>query len=179
MADSNITKRALAASLKQLMEEKPFDKINVGDICASCGMNRKSFYYHFKDKYDLVNWIFDTELIDKIKDKEHEDARGAILEISHYFYANRVFYRKAFCITGQNSFPEHFHSLLFSVIARRLRETMDEKEVPELTIKFIADAVVMSFRRWIVDNETLSPEEFVSQIELGIKYVSFRQGETK
>ena len=63
MADSNITKRALATSLKELMLEQPFDKINVAQICARCNMNRKSFYYHFKDKYDLVNWIFDTCLL--------------------------------------------------------------------------------------------------------------------
>ena len=50
MADSNITKNALAASLKNLMREKPFEKISVSDICEACGMNRKSFYYHFKDK---------------------------------------------------------------------------------------------------------------------------------
>ena len=39
--------------MKALMEERPFAKISVGDICERCGMNRKSFYYHFKDKYDL------------------------------------------------------------------------------------------------------------------------------
>ena len=54
MADSNITKKALAAALKELMEEMPFEKIGIGDICERCGMHRKSFYYHFKDKYDLV-----------------------------------------------------------------------------------------------------------------------------
>ena len=47
MADSNITKNALAVSMK-LMEKKPFSKISVGDICeGDCGINRKSFYYHF------------------------------------------------------------------------------------------------------------------------------------
>lgn len=63
MADSNITKRALASALKELMNEVPFKKISVADICEKCDMNRKSFYYHFRDKYDLVNWIFDTEAI--------------------------------------------------------------------------------------------------------------------
>ena len=63
MADSNITKHALAAALQELMTELPFEKINVAQICERCKMNRKSFYYHFKDKYDLVNWIFDTEFI--------------------------------------------------------------------------------------------------------------------
>lgn len=48
MADSNITKNALASSLKLLMTQKPFSKINVNDICEGCGMNRKSFYYHLR-----------------------------------------------------------------------------------------------------------------------------------
>ena len=60
MADSNITKSALASALKELMETTPFAKITVSDICAKCNMNRKSFYYHFKDKFDLVNWIYDV-----------------------------------------------------------------------------------------------------------------------
>jgi len=44
MPDSNITKRALAQTMKDLMAERPFAKISVGDICERCGMNRKSFY---------------------------------------------------------------------------------------------------------------------------------------
>lgn len=64
MADSNITKHALANAMKALLEEQSFDKISVSDICERCGMNRKSFYYHFRDKHDLVNWIFDTEFIE-------------------------------------------------------------------------------------------------------------------
>ena len=77
MADSNITKRALAASLKELMAEQPFDKINVAQICQRCNMSRKSFYYHFKDKYDLVNWIFDTEFMELIK---HENLSAGYTE---------------------------------------------------------------------------------------------------
>ena len=49
MADSNITKRALATALKDLLADRPFSKISVGDICEACGMSRKSFYYHFQD----------------------------------------------------------------------------------------------------------------------------------
>ena len=49
LADSNITKRALASAMKELMASVPFSKISVGDICEKCEMNRKSFYYHFRD----------------------------------------------------------------------------------------------------------------------------------
>ena len=89
MADSNITKRALAAALKELIGEKAFEKISVGDICEKCEMNRKSFYYHFKDKYDLVNWIFDTEFIAATNKKRYETGWDLLADISRLFYDNR------------------------------------------------------------------------------------------
>ena len=61
LADSNITKRALAEALKELLKAEPFAQVSVGEICEKCHMNRKSFYYHFKDKYDLVNWIYSDD----------------------------------------------------------------------------------------------------------------------
>ena len=54
---SQTTKRALEASLKKLLLEKPLNKITINDITEDCGVNRMTFYYHFKDIYDLVDWI--------------------------------------------------------------------------------------------------------------------------
>ena len=51
---SQVTKRALAASLIKLLSQKPLDKVTVKDIIEDCGVNRQTFYYHFKDIYDLV-----------------------------------------------------------------------------------------------------------------------------
>ena len=65
MAESLITKRAIADSLKELTKEKPFDKISVKDISEKCGINRQTFYYHFEDKYLLLRWIYQTDLLDK------------------------------------------------------------------------------------------------------------------
>ena len=54
---SIITKIAMEASLKKLMLKKPLDKITISDITDDCGISRMTFYYHFKDIYDLVDWI--------------------------------------------------------------------------------------------------------------------------
>ena len=51
------TKRILAAALKQLTCRKSFDKITIADITQQSGYNRQTFYYHFRDKYELLNWI--------------------------------------------------------------------------------------------------------------------------
>ena len=53
----NTTKPALEASLKKLLLHKPIDKITIADLTADCGISRMSFYYHFKDIYDLVEWV--------------------------------------------------------------------------------------------------------------------------
>ena len=47
---SQTTKRALEASLKKLLLQKPLNKITINDITEDCGVNRMTFYYHFKDK---------------------------------------------------------------------------------------------------------------------------------
>lgn len=55
-AMSQTTKRALESSLKRLLLKTPLDKITVSQLAADCGINRMTFYYHFKDIYDLVEW---------------------------------------------------------------------------------------------------------------------------
>ena len=58
MSESKITEKALALALKQLMKTAPLSKISIQNIMDNCGLNRQTFYYHFKDKFDLVNWIY-------------------------------------------------------------------------------------------------------------------------
>ena len=58
MSDSLITKRALAKTLKELCQYRNFEKISINDLTNKCGLNRQTFYYHFQDKYDLLQWLY-------------------------------------------------------------------------------------------------------------------------
>lgn len=172
MADSNITKRALANSLKSLMTEQPFEKINVAQICERCDMNRKSFYYHFKDKYDLVNWIFDTEFIALLKDEKlnashsnYKERWACIEKICQYFYQNHGFYRKALQIKGQNSFSEHFREYIRPLLANRIFIVFGEERLDEFALDFFTDAVICAMERWLLTRECMPPEQFVEKIK--------------
>ena len=178
MADSHITKRALAAALKVLMEEIPFAKISITDICDSCGMNRKSFYYHFKDKYDLVNWIFDTEFIEEAAAKDYPTFWNALLDLCEYLYENRNFYRRALKIEGQNSFHVHFHALIAKSIADELDllfgpEEALEMQSTDLFITFFADGLTGMIERWITQRGCDEPEIFMAQLRLFFAKVAF------
>ena len=171
MADSNITKRALAAALKELMEQEPFEKISVSDICEGCGMNRKSFYYHFRDKYDLVNWIFDMEFFRAASQQTDAELWDFVHNLCGYFYENRNFYRRALKIEGQNSFLDHFKMTLASVLGSFLQQVLAQegKEFAdpadmEFYINFYTDALIGAFVRWLSEKDCLPPEKFSDKI---------------
>lgn len=168
VADSNITKQALASALKELMEETSFDKITVAHICEKCGMNRKSFYYHFKDKFDLVNWIFDTDFI-TLTTNCPDDHWKFFENLCSYFYQNRSFYRKAFQVNGQNSFSEHFREFLQPLIRARIETIINQQTVPSICVDFFVDGIVCTIARWLLYKDCMPPEQFVSILKLMIQ----------
>lgn len=169
IADSNITKRALAEALKELMAEMPFAKISISDICEKCNMNRKSFYYHYKDKYDLVNWIFDTEFIAIADKKSYEQELDFILDLCQYFYENHRFYRSALQIQGQNSFSQHFQELLRLIAMTEIKEIFEGQEILDFYVNLLVDGFVCAIMRWIMEKEPVAPEEFVGLIQSFIR----------
>ena len=172
LADSNITKRALAAALRELMNEIPFEKISIAQICEKCEMNRKSFYYHFKDKYDLVNWIFDTEFI-AVANQNPQDTGWAFLsDLCHYLYDNRAFYRKALKISGQNSFSDHFREMLVPIVAQHIQYVisvessdvstrLDPVVTQQFYVSFITDGIICAIERWLQDQNCISADDFI------------------
>ena len=67
------TKELLAESFLELVQTKRIDKITITDITNNCGMSQPTFYNHFKDKYDMIVWIYTNHVreimckIDKIR----------------------------------------------------------------------------------------------------------------
>ncbi|MDO5411013.1 MAG: TetR/AcrR family transcriptional regulator [Lachnospiraceae bacterium] len=55
----DITKKAFVDALLKVIEKKRLGDIRIDDICSACGLSKKTFYYHFKDKYDLATYAYD------------------------------------------------------------------------------------------------------------------------
>ena len=54
MSNAAFTKLMIAQGLKRLLKTTSFVNVSVGDIARECKISRNTFYYHFKDKYDLT-----------------------------------------------------------------------------------------------------------------------------
>ena len=161
MAYSVITKTAMAESMKELMNEKPFAKISVGDICERCGMNRKTFYYHFKDKYDLVNWIFQTEFLEMLMTRNYTSGWQLLSDICAYFYSERSFYTNALQVEGQNAFRDYIADSIGSILPEIMADHLQTGEDSHFFIQFVTDAVQAAILRWLKQTPVLPPEELL------------------
>ena len=86
------TKEALAAALRHMMNVKPIGKITVKDLVEICGVNRQTFYYHFDDVYDLLEWVFEEDANRVLPHKViYDHWREDMLIFMDYLQTNSVF----------------------------------------------------------------------------------------
>ena len=167
MPSPGVTKRMLADAMKDLMATRPLAKISVGDIVSECNLNRNSFYYHFKDKYDLVNWVFYTEIIDELTEAESDgdSSWDMIGKVCVFFHNNKDFYANALSVSGQNSFSEYFADLLMDLVRIRAEGIVGNNEYEEFCASFFVDAITLSLFRWIKEGAKIPPQEFVQMLK--------------
>ena len=93
---SNRTKQALEASLKKLLLQKPLDKITIQDLTTDCGISRMAFYYHFKDIYDLVEWVCREDAVRALQGKKTYDTwQEGLMQIFEAVLENKPFVMNA------------------------------------------------------------------------------------
>ena len=180
MPDSNLTKSALSAAMKELMAKHPMEKIKIGDIVGLCNMNRQSFYYHFRDKYDLVNWIYYTEFVEKIQNSLEDLGWELIEKMCEFFYENRAFYSNALRVKGQNSFSEYFDEVMHPLIHSQIKDTFKDEPNQEFCAIFFADAIRVSITKWLLRGAKISPHEFAGLMRsacTGLAYKILKENE--
>ncbi|SEF93042.1 transcriptional regulator, TetR family [Eubacterium ruminantium] len=102
MAESILTKQAIARSLKELSLVKGFDKISIGEISQNCNINRQTFYYHFQDKYALLKWIYMNELlIPNMSELNFDNWSEKLLNAMQIMVLDKAFYTNTIRHAGE------------------------------------------------------------------------------
>ncbi|MGV8983718.1 TetR/AcrR family transcriptional regulator C-terminal domain-containing protein [Clostridium sp.] len=174
MSNSQITKLALADAMKELMNEKPMYKITISDITNRQMLNRKSFYYHFKDKYDLVNWIFYTDFVSTMQNSSPSDIWDLLENICEYFYENKGFYCNALSEMGQNSFPNYFMEVMEPFMLIKFGDIFKDSKYKEFLSVYFSDAARAAITRWLVEDKNTPPDKFVNFIRCAMEGLAIK-----
>ena len=114
---SQMTKRALVASLKDLLAEKPLDKITVTDLTEHCGVNRMTFYYHFKDIYDLVEWAcIESATRALAGQKTYDTWQQGFLQILQAVQKDKVFVTKVYHSISREHIENYLYRLTYDLM---------------------------------------------------------------
>lgn len=116
MCSDPLTKKAIIEGFKELLQDMPLTKCSVKTITDYCKISRSTFYYHFQDKYDLVNWIFYTEMRNNANAFDNpRKLADSYVNLCKYLYVNRKFYMACFQYMGQNSLFEYLYEFYYEL----------------------------------------------------------------
>lgn len=171
---SQITKRALEQSLKNLLLKKPLTKITVGDIAEECGINRMTFYYHFKDIYDLVEWSCLEDAKKALDEKKtYETWQQGLLQIFEAVQENKPFILNVYRCVHREQVERYLQPLVDQLLLDVLNEEIGEMTLRDEDKQFIAQIYSYIFiglmLDWIKDDMRADPQQIVDRLAKLIK----------
>jgi probable dihydroxyacetone kinase regulator len=166
---SEITKQALAQSLKKLMNSTPLAKITVNDIVNECKVNRRTFYYHFQDIYALLEWIFKNEVASVMaENKTYKTWQEGFLRIFYYLSDNRKMVLNTYNSIGREQLETHLYSAVYNLVLNVVDEITVDIEVSqkgkEFVVNFYKVALVGLLLEWIRGNMKENPEQIIDNL---------------
>lgn len=124
MPNTNTTKTALAESLKKLVLTKRLEKITINDLTADCGISRMAFYYHFKDIYDLVEWVCMEDGRKALQDKKTYDTwQEGMCQVFDAVLENRDFILNVYRSIGREKIESYLYKFTYDMI----KDVVEEK----------------------------------------------------
>ncbi len=159
---TELMKNLIAETMKELLKSRELDKIRVSEICRAANIERSTFYYHFKDKFDLVAWIFyqttfHTNVINV------EEAAESMRKVK----SDLLFYQRAYAYTSQNALWQYMHEYFtneYSEVARQLsgKDVLD----PQLafSIRLYCYGAVGMTKEWVLNDKSTPAEVAVQRM---------------
>ena len=167
----NAMKYALAQSLKKLLSTRKLDKITVKDIAEDCGVNRQTFYYYFRDIYDLLEWNFCDATERLIRSGlDHGDWRSGVKAVTEYLQENRTLVWNAYHSISHESVSEFLKRTLRPHILSAVREEAKglEWEPCQENVDFVADIFTLTaagiVMEWIGTQRMEGTEERLNEL---------------
>lgn len=165
------TERELANALKELMKTKSFEKISISEITNYCSMHRQTFYYHFVDKYELLEWIVHNELIlPLVNDFSLDNLYNKFLVMFDTMRAEKDFYHSALKININELFNyiSNLATRQFTLLLNEIERANNIKSHNDNEIKMMSEffgfGISGVILEWVNHGMKETPQEMVERI---------------
>jgi probable dihydroxyacetone kinase regulator len=168
---SQITKRALEESLKRMLLKKSLHKITISDITEDCGVSRMTFYYHFKDIYDLVEWSCREDAAKALNGKKTYDTwQQGFLQIFQMVLDNKPFILNVYHSVNREQLENYLYTLTYDLLIGVIEEKAAGMKVLDSDKKFIANFYKFAFvglmLDWIKNGMREDPQKIIDRLSV-------------
>lgn len=163
MAIKDATKNIIANELIAMIREMPIEKVRIGDLCRRCGADRRTFYYHFTDKYDLVAWIFMRDYMTSLEAEQGHFTLQHSINILEKMYHNRKFYRSVFSDNSQNAIRHYTYQFFYKLGTDAMKAHFGLDTLPpvmEYAVMSHSHATIEITMEWLLGEHDYTPEQF-------------------
>ncbi|MFL0268800.1 TetR/AcrR family transcriptional regulator [Candidatus Clostridium radicumherbarum] len=170
----NETKALLANTLIVMLQKRPIDKITVKDLVDECGLTRQTFYNHFYDIYELVEWIYlqatEKSLAEK---KDYDTWQRGFYQVLISILNNKVLVQNTYRSTNRDSLERYMYTVIYDQIIAVVERQAIGMSVDQKHKNFIAHFYSLAFIalifEWLKDGMKEKPEDIVEQTAVLIK----------
>lgn len=162
----DFTKRLLTQSLKKLMSEKPLEKISIREITEDSGLNRQTFYYHFSDIYDQLQWMYKDEAVKLFEQYEGENLwQEGLLNFFNYVKDNKDVWDCLLKSPWRDRLIGLFYDDIHDIVKHTVSTFADRLGANDKYKEMLTQYYVISFgsmiENWVYGYVKESPEELV------------------
>ena len=164
---SGLTKKAIIDVTISLAERKPFNRITVRDIVTECGITRNTFYYYFRDIYDVIDQALKAQIE---KYDVEDDVEKTLFDLTAFVVRRKKVFLNMYRTLGHDKSGEYImgklHTLLTSHIAgvAKQQEVVISDEDVYLISAFYEEALFGILSRWLTNTKNTGLEDIEDAI---------------
>ena len=172
-ADRHVTGDQTRARGVALLLQKPLSKITISDITEDCGINRMTFYYHFKDIYDLVEWSCQEDASKALAgNKTYETWQQGFLQLFKAVQDNKPFIMNVYHSVSREQVENYLYKVTYDLLEGVVEEQAQGMSVRDEDKAFIATVYKYAFvglmLDWIKNDMKGDSQLLVDRLELVI-----------
>ena len=170
--NNNTTDQILADSLKALVLQKPVEKITIKEITDKAGVIRPTFYNHFQDKYELLEWIIREEILAPAHPLiQNGLTNQAVLLVFTSLLREKDFYSRLSRMDGLITFEDLVVKCIKEVLTEIFTERSRNKNgrfpwmTADMLAEYYARSMCFAVKVWIRQGMTVPPQEMADVYE--------------
>lgn len=168
---SELTKVHMADTLQELMLEKPINKITVKELTSRARFNRQTFYYHFSDIYELLEWLLKRRLQSVVTNIEtFKSWQDAGIYLLRYLSKNRSLVLSTLNSVSRSTVKNLIYDEIEKIAYKFVREfgsgiAVSDKAIDQI-VHFFCVTFTALLEDWLISNNTEDPKELIYSLDM-------------